>query len=188
MAHTVLISLHHAQEVRTELSPIINRCLICRKKHSNGVWELITSKPYKCTLKTSYFQLFKLLQFFCKTSVPLSSSPLTNYAISSYTIVPKYRFRQHEHTHWLLPVVHSSSPEPLVQNASFHKALLHSFRETNQNLLQLQINTGKKRNQAPPGTSPMPEECTYCSQLVLFVSPFSPLVSFHHKSLQPFHH
>lgn len=76
----------------------------------------------------------KLLQSYtnahCKLSIVLttaillqdfySSFPLTNYAISSYTTVPKYHFRQHAHTHWLLPVVHSSSPEPLVHKPSFY--------------------------------------------------------------------
>lgn len=102
VAHTVfwLAAVMSRKWWQTELSPMKSRCLICKNRHSNGLWVNYSKTTH---MQNSYFNLFKLLQFFwASSSTSLSSSPLTNYAMSSYTIAPKHHFRQHAHTHWLL--------------------------------------------------------------------------------------
>lgn len=67
VVHTVfwLASVMSRKWWQTELSPMKSRCLICKNRHSNRLWELITPKPHKCKIPTlicsNYCNSFGLL-------------------------------------------------------------------------------------------------------------------------------
>lgn len=176
-------------------------CLIRKKRHRNGVWELITTKPHKCILQTSYFPFncsqntaILLHDFF---SYPSFFTPtFTNYAIAFFTIIPKYHFRKHAHTPTGSSLQYTSPHlKPLYIILPFTKPCFSLSEKLTKIFcgfrLTCNVNTGKKCNQAAPGTLPMPEQCTYYSPVgsvcisLLSYCVFSPYIL---QSFPPFPH